>query len=123
MESKFTAYLLHKLLEQTDTNLVFPVSIRMRPSKKAYKTSIFETYLVNSYRIMFDSSCLLSGRSRVRIAPGVPISILRTESAFLIYKKTADLTLSAVRGTESRFSKNFGMMRFRCAGQADNAIG
>lgn len=59
MESKFTAYLLHKLLEQTDTNLVFPVSIRMRPSKKAYKTSIFETYLVNSYRIMFDSSCLL----------------------------------------------------------------
>ena len=105
MESKFTAYLLHKLLEQTDTNLVFPVSIRMRPSKKAYKTSIFETYLVNSYRIMFDSSCLLSGRSRVRIAPGVPISILRTESAFLIYKKTADLTLSAVLGTESRFSK------------------
>ena len=123
MESKFTAYLLHKLLEQTDTNLVFPVSIRMRPSKKAYKTSIFETYLVNSYRIMFDSSCLLSGRSRVRIAPGVPISILRTESAFLIYKKTADLTLSAVRGTESRFSKKFGIVWFRCAGQADNAIG
>lgn len=60
MESKFTAYLLHKFLEQTDTNLVFPVSIRMRPSKKAYKTSIFETNLVNSYRIMFDFSCLLA---------------------------------------------------------------
>ena len=73
MESKFTAYLLHKFLEQTDTNLVFPVSIRMRPSKKAYKTSIFETNLVNSYRIMFDFSCLLSGTPRVRIAPGTPI--------------------------------------------------
>ena len=72
MESKFTAYLLHKFLEQTDTNLVFPVSIRMRPSKKAYKTSIFETNLVNSYRIMFDFSCLLSGRSRVRIPTSVP---------------------------------------------------
>ena len=72
MESKFTAYLLHKFLEQMDTNLVFPVSIRMRPSKKAYKTSIFETNLVNSYRIMFDFSCLLSGRSRVRIPASVP---------------------------------------------------
>ena len=72
MESKFTAYLLHNFLEQTDTNLVFPVSIRMRPSKKAYKTSIFETNLVNSYRIMFDFSCLLSGRSRVRIPASVP---------------------------------------------------
>ena len=72
METKFTAYLLHKILEQTDMNLVFSVSIRMEPSKKAYKTSIFETNLVNSHRIMFDFSCLLSGRSRVRIAPGVP---------------------------------------------------
>lgn len=105
METKFTAYLLHKILEQTDMNLGFSVSIRKRPSKKPYKSSIFETNLVNSYRIMFDFCCLLSGRSRVRIAPGVPISILRTESAFLIYKKTADLTLSAVLGTESRFSK------------------
>ena len=76
MESKFTAYLLHKFLEQTDTNLVFPVSIRMRPSKKAYKTSTFETNLVNSYRIMFDFSCLLSERPRVRIAPGAPKATL-----------------------------------------------
>ena len=71
MESKFTAYLLHKFLEQTDTNLVFPVSIRMRPSKKAYKTSIFETNLVNSYRIMFDFSCLLIPHLRVRVSPEI----------------------------------------------------
>ena len=85
MESKFTAYLLHKFLEQTDTNLVFPVSIRMRPSKKAYKTSIFETNLVNSYRIMFDFSCLLSGRSRVRIPTSVPRKALVNQGFFVLH--------------------------------------
>ena len=64
METKFTAYLLHKILEQTDMNLGFSVSIRKRPSKKPYKSSIFKTNLVNSYRIMFDFSCLLSGRCK-----------------------------------------------------------
>lgn len=72
METKFTAYLLHKILEQTDMNLGFSASIRKGPLKKPYKSSIFETNLVNSSRIMFDFSCLLSGRSRVRIPTSVP---------------------------------------------------
>ena len=86
METKFTAYLLHKILEQTDMNLGFSVSIRKRPSKKPYKSSIFKTNLVNSYRIMFDFSCLLSERSRVRIAPGRPKGITRPrDGLFLLF--------------------------------------
>ena len=72
METKFTAYLLHKILEQTDMILVFSASIRKGHSKMADKSSIFETILVNSYCIVFDFSCLLSGRSGVRIPASVP---------------------------------------------------